>query len=619
MGKSNRIKSEKAERAAKVSLVNTKKKKKGAPSWLYTLIISIVAVFVLVTIVVSTITSSGMLLRMQKAVYSENFTVNGQMLTYMFKAQYEQFQQENQSNLTYFSLDTKKSLKDQKFGDTTAGYGYETMFLGAFEGTWYDYFMNQVKEQAVQMLIYCEEAKTRGIELDEAEIAEIDSSISTMESMASIYGSTVNAYIASTYGKGVKLKDVRATMEMSALATKCAEIIGEELRGNITDKDIDKKYNENKKDYNVFDYVSYNVNIKFTDVAKDVIDGYDGKATLTSEQEATVLAEYKKRIEEAKAEVKTFKDYKTADEFFDAVLNNVANKAFDKYYKSESLKDADKLSEDALKAVKKAMVKKVVEEVKTKATSSDDTSKKDNKFVAYGQEMTENASKAIDSVKSKVYTDVNSANTKQKLEKVKYNESDELSKWAFEDGRKVGDMKEISDGDGANSNDIKNKEGFFDISLYMISKTQRSDETLARDVAYMTFSTEKAAKDAIDAFKKSGKFTKEGLEAIAKSKNAATNGLLENCLEGQITYNGFDAWLYADGRKIGDYTETALANAASEATEYAVFCYVADGEAAWYIDVKNSIYSENYEALYEGLKTKYAVTVKTNVLSKVDA
>ena len=619
MGKSNRIKSEKAERASRVSLVNTKKKK-GVPSWLYTLLISIVAVFVLVTIVVSTISSSGMLLRMQKAIYSENFTVNAQMLTYMFKAQYEQFKEDNQNNMTYFSLDTTKSLKSQKYGDTTTGYGYETMFLGSFEGTWYDYFMTQVKDQAVQMLIYCEEAKARGIELDEAEIAEIDASISSMEMMASLYGYSTNAYISSTYGKGVKLKDVRAAMELSALATKCADVISEEVRTNITDEEIDKKYDENKKDYNVFDYVSYNTNIKFSDVAKDVIEGYDGKATLSSEQEAKVLAEYKNRIEAAKLEAEIFKTYNNADQFFDAVLNNVANKAFDKYYKSEGLKDADKLSDTALKAVKEAMVKKVVEEVKTKAeTSSDDTSKKDNKFVAYGQEMTETASKAIDSIKTKVYTDVKSTNTKQKLEKVKYNENDEFSKWAFEDGRKVGEMKVIADGDGSDNKEIKNKEGYFDITLYMISKTQRSDETLARDVAYMTFSTEKAAKEAIEEFKKSGKFTKEGLEAIAKSKNAASNGLLENCLEGQITYNGFDAWLYADGRKIGDYTETALANAASEATEYAVFCYVADGEAAWYIDVKNSIYTEDYETLYEGLKTKHAVTVKTNVLSKVDA
>ena len=295
MGKSNRIKSEKAERDARVSLVNTKKKK-STPSWLYTLLISIVAVFVLVTIVVSTVASSGILLRMQKAIYSENYTINGQMLTYMFNAQYEQFKQDNQSNLTYFSLDTSKSLKKQTFGDKDKGYGYETMFLGDFKGTWYEYFMSQVKEQAIQVLIYCEEAKVRGIELGEEEIAEIDASISTMEMMASLYGYSVNSYVAANYGKGVKLKDVRTAMEMSSLAAKCAEVISEEVRANITNEEIDKKYNENKKDYNVFDYVSYTVSISFTDLAKEVIDGYDARQSLQPSRKQRCLKSIRREL-----------------------------------------------------------------------------------------------------------------------------------------------------------------------------------------------------------------------------------------------------------------------------------------------------------------------------------
>ena len=340
---------------------------------------------------------------------------------------------------------------------------------------------------------------------------------------------------------------------------------------------------------------------------------------MSSEQEAKVLEEYKKRIEEAKTEIEKFKEYKTADEFFDAVLNKVANESFDKYYKSENLKDEDKLSDTALAAVKEAMIKKVIEEVKTKATSSDDTVEADGKYTAYEQEITKTAATSIDNIKKSLYTDVNSTFTKQKFEKEKYLKDDELSKWAFEDGRADGDMKVIAKGDGSDNDEIKNKDGYFDIKLYMISKAEYCDTTKSRDVAYMTFSKKADAEAAIKAFKESGNFTKEGLEAIATAKSAATNGLLENCLEGQITYNGFDAWLYADGRKIGDYTETPLANSESSATEYAVFCYVADGEEAWYIDVKNVIYTEDYEALYNGLKEKYSVTVKSNVLSKVDA
>ena len=619
MGKSNRIKSEKAERAAKVSLVNTKKKK-GTPSWLYSLLVGIVAVFVLVTIVLSVVASSGIVLRMQKAIYSENYTINGQMLTYMFNAQYQQFQQDNQSYLQYFSLDTSKSLKKQMYGDTEVGYGYETMFLGAFDGTWYKYFMSQVETQAKEILVYCEEARARGIELGEEEIAEIDASVATMEMMASLYGYSVDGYVSATYGKGVKLKDVRACMEMSSLAAKCAEIISDEVLANITDEEIAAKYDENKRDYNVVDYVSLNLNISFTDLAKEVIEGYDGKAKLTEEQEAKVLEEYKKRIAELKEKAESFKSYETADEFFKAVVDDVANRTFDKYYKSEALKDEDKPSDDALKAIKEAMIKKVIEEVEAKVdTPSDDTAEKDGKFVAYEQEITKNAATAVDNIKKSLYSEINKVYTRQKIEKLKYSESDEFTKWAFEDGRTVGEFKAISKGDGSEDGEIKNKDGYFDITLYMLSKAEYCDMTLARDVAYMTFSTEKAAKEAIEAFKTGGNFTKEGLEAIAKAKSAATNGLLENCLEGKITYNGFDKWLYTDGRKVGDYTETPLANAASNATEYAVFCYVADGDEAWYIDVQNAIFTEDHKAFYETLETKANVQVKENVLSRVDA
>ena len=50
-----------------------------------------------------------------------------------------------------------------------------------------------------------------------------------------------------------------------------------------------------------------------------------------------------------------------------------------------------------------------------------------------------------------------------------------------------------------------------------------------------------------------------------------------------------------------------------------MFCYVADGDEAWFIDVQNAIYTEDYEALYNSLEEKYTVTVKSSVLSRVDA
>ena len=80
-----------------------------------------------------------------------------------------------------------------------------------------------------------------------------------------------------------------------------------------------------------------------------------------------------------------------------------------------------------------------------------------------------------------------------------------------------------------------------------------------------------------------------------------------------------EKWLYDDARKIGDYSETALPNAASKPSEYAVFFYFGDGDEAWFIDVQNSIYAEDYEAVYKDLEKAFPVTVKADVVSKVDA
>ena len=125
MGKSNRIKSEKAAQPAKT--VSTKTNKKKDNSTLYSLIVAAIAVFVVVMVVVTTITSSGLLMRASKAIYSDNYKINGNMLKYMFVTKYEQFMNDYSGYMTYLSLDTTKPLKDQKFGENN-----DAALLGEF-------------------------------------------------------------------------------------------------------------------------------------------------------------------------------------------------------------------------------------------------------------------------------------------------------------------------------------------------------------------------------------------------------------------------------------------------------------------------------------------------------
>ncbi len=609
MGKSNRVRTKRAEEAIKNPL-KTKNQKKGAPSWLYSAIAIAVAVIVLMIAVLSAVSSSGFVKRSTKAVYSENYTIDANVFQYMLSAEYQQFLTDYSSYLTYLSLDTTKDLDKQTFGGAD-GTAYDATLLGEFKGTWHEYFVSRVTEQAEQLLIYCEEADARGIKLESSDLAEVNSALLSMELMAQAYGYSLDGYVAANYGAGIKAKDVRKAMEISTLAAKCASLVDEEIIDAITDEEIAAKYDANKKDYNVVDYVYYTFKVDFEEIAKEIISGYDGKTKLTAEQEATVLEEYKSRIATAKENAKKLEAAKTVEKFLDIIFNDHADKKFDELYKTEALADADKLGEEALANVKASMIAKAIEEIKAGKTEAEKDSVKSEDgaaYTAYGETVTEKAAVAVDSIKQDLFAALNSVKKSSTVEKLGYDENDQISKWSFEEGRAVNDTKLITLGDGAEDGaEITNKKGSFDASVYMMKATEYCDKTLSKNVAYMTFGTKEAAENAIKALGEAEKLDAKTFETIAADRKASASGAFDNYLKGQLSYLGFDEWLYNAETAVGSYTKTPLANAEKDATEYAVFYYIEDGDEAWYIDVQAAIYAEDYETMYDALVEKYPV------------
>ena len=612
MGKSNRIRSEKAAQSAKA--VSSRNNQKKNNSKAYGIWVALIAVFVLVMVILTTINSSGIIMRYSKAVVSDNYAISGNMLDYMLKSKYEDFLNNYSSYLSYFSLDTSKSLKAQTYGE-----GNEKSLLGDFEGTWYDYFMSSVKSEAEQILVLCELANEKGITLEEDDKKNIDDAIDALKLTASTYGYSLDSYIGMVYGEGIKTKDIRASFELAALASKSAEALDEELMGKITDDRISTKYDENKQIFNVVDYAVYPITVEYADVAADLIDGYTSSTELTDEQATTVLAEYSKRIEAAKAKAEVFKEYTSADAFVDAMYSDIADTSFDKLYKSEALADADKLSDDDLTEIKAAMIAKVIEEVKEdKETATLDTVKEGDAYTAYGKTVTENAAKALDSIKADLFDEVALAYNFYSDGQTKYNADDEIAKWAFDVETKVGDTYVVETGDGANGAEIKNESTYFDATVYMVKATEHRDETLSKNVAYMTFSSEDNANNAAEAIKAKEELTKEAFESIAISHAATANGLLENYREGDVSYNSFETWLYDDETVIGSFTEEPIPDSTTTPSEYAIFFYYEDGLVSWMIDVRNSIYAEDYQAYYETLTEKYTITFEDKVLNKID-
>ena len=600
MGKSNRVRVDRADVNTKASAKKSDAKK---TSRVYSITMAAIALFVVAVIVVSAVFSSGVIMRSSKAFSSENYTINGNMFTYMVMSSYEQFVTNYSSSLSYFGLDTSKPLSEQSYGD----------------GTWLDYFVEYASAQAEQMLVYCEEANTRGIELDDEDKDAVDSAIKSLKETAQKEGYSLSGYLTAVYGKGVKEKDLRATFELSTLASKTAQIIDEEISDAITDEEIKAKYESDTKTYDIVDYLSYPVEVSYTIVAKEIVEGYDGSSELTADQKAVVLELYKTRIAEAKEKAKKFEAYADATAFLTAALKDVADESFDSYYKTEALATADKLSDADLATVKAAMTENAIAEVFAKeAKALDDTAKSGDKYTAYGVTLTEKAATAIDNVKNKLFTSLTSSYELYGTQKKSYSASDDFAKWAFDSSTKAGDRKTISTGDGSKDGEIKNESGYFSATVYYLESVHHSDTEVSKNVAYMSFETAEAAGKAADALKNAEKLDLEAFEAIAKDNGAAANGVLENYTEGQLTYNGFESWLYADDTKIGSYTASALPNAADKPTEYALFFYADDGDEIWKIGVRSAIFSEDYEELYAALAEKYPITTNDKIVAKVD-
>lgn len=616
MGKSNRIRNQRVEEKYSSSLKG--QKKKGMPSWLISLIAIVITAAVLLTVVMGMLSSSGIIMRMRTAVYSDNYKINGNMMTYLYRTQYINFYNTYSSYMSYFSLDTSKSFKDQKYGEAKeGGQALEASFLGAFDGTWFDYFMSLAKEQATQILTYCEEADTRGITLDKDDKAEIDEAIKTLEETASSSGYTVNSYLANMYGKGVKISDVRKAMELSSLASKCASAIEKELGEAVTESDINTRYDSDKDKYNFVDYDYYLIKVVYDDIAEELLGADYTDAQLEAEKD-NVLAKYREKIAAAKEITEKLKAQTSVADFEKVMYATLASDYYDTKFSAAGLSDEEKPDETVLQAVKDAMIDKLVEEIMSSAgETTGDSSETDGTYTIYGQTVSSAAATAFDSIKKDVFESLLKDKSTYILEKQSFKEDDDFSEWAFGDGRFVNETHTIYTGDGSDeAAEITNSDGHFYAYAYIITKPEYRDETLTRNVSYMIFSSEDDAKEAIEAFVNGGTFTAEAFEKVAEgAENVAGSGSYKNYQKGEMGYDEFDEWLYSDERVTGDYTSAPVKLGSSY---YALMFYSGEGDAAWYNNVYDTILSERYETYYKNMTAKYTVTAKDKVINKVD-
>ena len=557
-------------------------------------------------------------------------------MSYYYQTVYQSFQSDYQNYMSYFSLDTSKSLKKQPFGGDGSKTYYDTYFLGSFDGTWFDYFAESTKAEVSSMLLYLEEANARGIALTQEEKDEVRASLDSSTSLATLYGySSADAYIADIYGKGVSKKDVLKAMELTSLASKMQNIIYDEYVAwlDANPSEIDNKYNANKTDFDLVDFTYYTFRVDYTEIAKKTLgDSYQSLLKDNKENQTKVLNAYKTAIEEATKKADDLAKLTSPDEFKKAVISIVIDEAYDAAYDSAKAKDAKgSLTEDDLKSLRASLIAEVIEkamapeEETTTETAEEETEKKSsivinkdkNTATAYGKDVPVAFAEALEDIMDTLDTKATSANSSYVLDKIGYTEDDDFSKWAFEADRKENETKVITEGDGAKE-ELASTDGYTYVSAYLLRTPARKDTEASRDVAYALFGTEANAKKAIEALAKKETLDKAAFEEVVKANSSSGNATLEDCVEGQVGSTDFDKWLFDEDLKVGDYTKTAIK---LDSSTYLVAYYIGEGELNWKLTVENAILTEKQEAQYKDMESKYSssIVTKDNAIKKIDA
>lgn len=604
----------------KLTKDNRRTGRSGIPNWVLTTIIFVVIAAVLLTCVVSLVSSTGLVMRMSNAVVSENYKVTGNMMTYFYMLTYNNFATNYSSYLDYFSLDGyyPEDHRLTPIGGTAENPNtYDTMFLGNYDGTWFDYFMDQTISDVKTMLIYCEEADViGGLELTKEEKetieASIDAAITEYRIQNIAYGGTgelsESACLTAMYGNGIRRSDIRKAMEISTLASKCSEYIYDKIETAVNEDRIQAEYAENNKDFEGVDYFYYRFSVNYTEIT----EGYDDAELETKKDE--ILKKYQDRIAEIKAAAAEAEKKTDIKEFKEYVLNYVANNKYDELYDDEKPTGTIP-SEENLKAIKEKMIAEVVAEVMDGKEETEDVVKEnkgetETTYTIYDISITKDFAKAIRTVREDLFTNVSNVAKSNTIEKASYTKDDEFSEWAFSDERKEGDMKKISEGDGAAEGEIKVDKKYYRDTVYFLTSTSDRDETNSRDVAYMLFSSTDTAKAAIEELKKIEGLNKEKFAEVANKKGASGHTVWEDYLEGEMMSSSFDEWLYDEETKIGSITETPITM--SDGSVMVAF-YVEDGEVVWKVEVKDSLIEEDFEAREDKMTAAHSGSISDSI------
>ena len=186
---------------------------------------------------------------------------------------------------SYFGIDTTTALDKQTIGESGLSmmqlFGYDTTGVVAGETTWAQFFARSAMKTAAAYYGVYIEAQKAGFTLGEDALAEIDEVIASMESMAGMYGVSLEEYLQAQYGKDCDEAAYRRYAEVNQYYYYYAD----EVRTNYTTEELTAHREESPED---FEFATFYL---FSSTAADFLDEGEEEITEKALTDAKVAAE----------------------------------------------------------------------------------------------------------------------------------------------------------------------------------------------------------------------------------------------------------------------------------------------------------------------------------------
>lgn len=206
------------------------------------------------------------------AVKSKYYTFTLGDMQYLFYDNYNDFMTENSGNV---NIDEEKSLRVQYYDEQNGI-------------TWYDYFLQQAKDNAESYILLASAAKDDGYTLTQKEQDEIDEMIDAFEEYGAEENYTLEGYIEYAYGEGITEDNIRHCQEIKKIATRYYTDKIDAKTLAYTDDDYTKFLENNFEEYAGMtckvDYTYFSFEAQFE-------DGFTEDQKETSRNNAYKLAE----------------------------------------------------------------------------------------------------------------------------------------------------------------------------------------------------------------------------------------------------------------------------------------------------------------------------------------